>query len=241
MRINHNIPALNTYRQLNSVTQAQSRSMEKLSSGLRINRAADDAAGLSISEKMKAQIRGLNQADRNILDGVSMVQVADGGLAEIHEMLQRMRELSVQAANGTLTDGDRINIQREIDHLKMGINDIVDQTTYNNIHLLNGAKPSTYTIGSGGSSYRYEHVLYLPPVDDHGLFQFRTKEGYPTTELDNNETLVYGKGQTSCPSVRIGGQSYVFHGPSPNVSIVESMTETNGVYNINLYCERHRH
>ena len=120
MRINHNIPALNTYRQLNSVTQAQSRSMEKLSSGLRINRAADDAAGLSISEKNESPNTWLNQADRNILDGVSMVQVADGGLADIHEMLQRMRELSVQAANGTLTDGDRINIQREIHGFKNG-------------------------------------------------------------------------------------------------------------------------
>ena len=115
MRINHNIPALNTYRHLNSVTLAQLKSIEKLSSGLRINRAADDAAGLAISEKIRSQIRGLKTAERNILDGVSLIQTAEAGLSNIHHMLQRARELTIQAANGTMTVYDRKAIQKEID------------------------------------------------------------------------------------------------------------------------------
>ncbi|WP_044893078.1 flagellin [Bacillus alveayuensis] len=136
MRINHNIPALNAYHHLNRSTMGTSKVIEKLSSGLRINRAADDAAGLAISEKMKSQIRGLEQADRNILDGISLVQTAEGGLSSIHDMLQRMRELSVQAANDTLTPEDRQAIQREIEQIKQGINDIANYTDFNNIKVL---------------------------------------------------------------------------------------------------------
>ena len=118
MIINHNIAALNTYRMLNNTNTSLGKSMEKLSSGLRINRAGDDAAGLSISEKMRAQIRGLEQAKRNAQDGISLVQTAEGAAQEIHEMLQRGRELSVQAANGTYTDADRKKINAEIEQLK---------------------------------------------------------------------------------------------------------------------------
>jgi flagellin len=121
MRINHNILAINAYNQLSKNSVTTSKTMEKLASGLRINRASDDAAGLGISEKMKAQVRGLSQADRNVLDGVSMVQVADGGLNAIHGMLQRMRELAVQASNDTLTDSDRKQIQQEVTETKRGI------------------------------------------------------------------------------------------------------------------------
>ena len=106
MIINHNIAALNTYRQLTINNTATGKSLEKLSSGYRINRAGDDAAGLAISEKMRSQIRGLNQATRNAQDGISLIQTAEGALAETHSMLQRMRELAVQAANGTNTDAD---------------------------------------------------------------------------------------------------------------------------------------
>ncbi|HBY21398.1 MAG TPA: flagellin, partial [Clostridiales bacterium] len=118
MRINHNLMALNTYNNLSATGASQAKSMEKLSSGLRINRAGDDAAGLAISEKMRAQIRGLGQASRNAQDGISLLQTAEGALNETHSILQRMRELAVQSANGTMTDADRVNIQSEVSQLK---------------------------------------------------------------------------------------------------------------------------
>ncbi|MGD6817072.1 flagellin [Metabacillus sp. 113a] len=139
MRINHNIAALNTYRQLGSATNAQSKSMEKLSSGLRINRAGDDAAGLSISEKMRGQIRGLEQSSRNAQDGISLIQTAEGALNESHAMLQRMRELAVQASNDTNTTDDRGAIQKEADQLAKDINRIAKDTQFNGQSLLTGA------------------------------------------------------------------------------------------------------
>ena len=114
MRINHNITALNTYRQLTINNTAANKSLEKLSSGYRINRAGDDAAGLAISEKMRGQIRGLNQAERNAQDAISLIQTAEGALNETHSILQRMRELAVQAASDTNTDDDRGELQEEI-------------------------------------------------------------------------------------------------------------------------------
>lgn len=138
MRINHNIAALNTYRQLNSANGAQGKSMEKLSSGLRINRAGDDAAGLAISEKMRGQIRGLDQASKNSQDAISMIQTAEGALNETHSILQRMRELAVQSSNDTNTSEDRSNIQDEINQLGEEIQRIGEQTEFNTKKLLNG-------------------------------------------------------------------------------------------------------
>ncbi|MFD0824985.1 flagellin N-terminal helical domain-containing protein [Neobacillus sp. M.A.Huq-85] len=138
MIINHNITALNTYRQLNTNSNAQAKSMAKLSSGLRINSAADDAAGLSISEKMKGQIRGLDQASRNAQDGISLVSTAEGALNETHDILQRMRELSTQASNGTATDSDRGAMQDEFNQLTSEINRIGNTTEFNTQKLLNG-------------------------------------------------------------------------------------------------------
>ncbi|MBD8071400.1 flagellin [Bacillus sp. PS06] len=138
MRINHNIAALNTHRQLNSASNAQSKSMEKLSSGLRINRAGDDAAGLAISEKMRGQIRGLDQASKNSQDGISMIQTAEGALNETHDILQRMRELATQAANDTNVGVDREEIQKEINQLSSEINRIGNTTEFNTQGLLKG-------------------------------------------------------------------------------------------------------
>ncbi|WP_027955053.1 flagellin [Halobacillus kuroshimensis] len=138
MRINHNIAALNTYRQLGSANNAQSNSMEKLSSGLRINNASDDAAGLAISEKMRGQIRGLDQASKNSQDAVSMIQTAEGALNETHDILQRMRELSVQGANDTNVTEDRAAIQEELNELKNEIDRIGDTTEFNTQKLLKG-------------------------------------------------------------------------------------------------------
>src|SRR5690606_20828963 len=117
MIINHNITALNTHRQMGAATNAQASSMEKLSSGLRINSAKDDAAGLSISEKMRGQIRGLEQGSRNAQDGISLMQTAEGALNETHSMLQRIRELTIQAENGTNTADDKEVLQKEITEL----------------------------------------------------------------------------------------------------------------------------
>jgi flagellin len=138
MRINHNIAALNTYRQLTIGQNAAAKNMEKLSSGLRINRAGDDAAGLSISEKMRGQIRGLEQASRNAQDGISLIQTAEGALNETHAILQRMRELAVQAANDTNTTEDRQAIQDEADQLAKDLNRIANNTEFNTQKLLNG-------------------------------------------------------------------------------------------------------
>jgi flagellin len=138
MRINHNIASLNTYRQLSSNTALSNKSLERLSSGLRINRAGDDAAGLAISEKMRGQIRGLEQASRNAQDGISMIQTAEGALTETHAILQRMRELAVQSANDTNTETDRAEIQKEIDQLAIEITRIANNTEFNTQNLLNG-------------------------------------------------------------------------------------------------------
>ena len=163
MRINHNIAALNTYRQLNSASTAQSKSMEKLSSGLRINNAADDAAGLAISEKMRGQIRGLDMASKNAQDATSLIQTAEGALNETESILQRMRELAVQSSNDTNTDSDRAEIQKEIDQLKDEVNRISTDTEFNTKKLLNGSVGNTATVDSN------KHVLKNVEVADSNL------------------------------------------------------------------------
>ncbi|MBN9655906.1 flagellin [Halobacillus sp. GSS1] len=163
MRINHNIAALNTYRQLGSANQANSNSMEKLSSGLRINGASDDAAGLAISEKMRGQIRGLEQAQTNAQDGISLIQTAEGAMNETHSILQRMRELAVQSSNDTATDADRGEIQKEITQLKDEIDRISNDTEFNNKKLLNGS------VGNSGTVTTDSHVLGSVEVVDSEL------------------------------------------------------------------------
>ncbi len=138
MRINQNISAMNAYRNMVGTENRLNKSLERLSSGLRINRAADDAAGLAISEKMRGQIQGLNQAMRNAQDGISLIQTAEGALNETHSILQRMRELSVQAANDTLTASDRMEIQEEIDQLTAEIDRVANTTEFNTKKLLDG-------------------------------------------------------------------------------------------------------
>ena len=140
MRIQHNIAALNSYKNLTSNNGSVSKNLEKLSSGYRINRAGDDAAGLAISEKMRAQITGLETATKNANDGISLVQTAEGALTEVHSMLNRMVELAEQSANGTYQDAvDRDNIQKEMDSLTKEIDRISSGTNFNGINLLDGA------------------------------------------------------------------------------------------------------
>ena len=151
MVISHNLLAMNAQRQFNITGTQKKKSTEKLASGYKINRAADDAAGLAISEKMRRQIRGLDQGARNTQDGISLLQVADGALSEVHDMLHRMNELSIQAANGTNTDSDREAIQQEISQIKSEIDRISDTTEFNTRKL--------FKDDGSGSAGSYSYII----------------------------------------------------------------------------------
>ncbi len=148
LRIQTNVEAANAHRYLTQTSDMLSKSMEKLSSGYRINRAADDAAGLAISEKLKAQIGGLDQAQRNAQDAVSLVQTAEGAMAEVHSMLQRVRDLAVQFNNGTLSSTDKASITAEVAQLCAEISTIGANTTFNGIALLTGTTSITFQVGA---------------------------------------------------------------------------------------------
>ena len=196
MRIQHNITALSAYRNLTNNNSAVAKNLEKLSSGYRINRAGDDAAGLAISEKMRAQITGLKTAQKNANDGISLVQTAEGALTEVHSMLNRMVELANQSANGTYQDEDRANLQSEVDALKDEIDRIANGTNFNGINLLDGSLsstggtknvtingvPSTKSLGCKGS---YEaNAAYST-----GTFDFKSGDTFEyTVSLENGES-----------------------------------------------------
>lgn len=162
MRINHNIAALNTYRQLSINNTNSSKAIEKLSSGLRINRAGDDAAGLAISEKMRGQIRGLDQASRNSQDAISMIQTAEGGLNETHAILQRMRVLAVQSSNDTNTVDDRAEIQKEVTDLIAELDNIATTTQFNTQNLLDatGGTAGVFTFQIGANTTQTLNVTF---------------------------------------------------------------------------------
>ncbi len=152
MVVQHNLTAMNSNRMLGVTTKTQAKSTEKLSSGYKINRAADDAAGLAISEKMRRQVRGLTQASLNAQDGVSLVQTAEGALNEVHDMLQRINELAVKAANGTMTDEDRGFINSEVTALKSEINRVAGATKFNEQSILNTSSSLSIFVGAEASS-----------------------------------------------------------------------------------------
>ncbi|WP_297199551.1 flagellin [Thermanaeromonas sp.] len=170
MRINHNISALNTYRQLSINNMMAAKSLEKLSSGLRINRAGDDAAGLAISEKMRSQIRGLEQAIRNAQDGISLIQTAEGALNETHSILQRMRELAVQASSDTNTDSDRAAIQAEINQLKDELTRIANNTEFNQKKLLNGELARAAAVSGANGDLASATITVNPGSTDIGSY-----------------------------------------------------------------------
>ena len=156
LRIYNNVEAQMAHRQLSLTNNQLSKTMERLSSGLRINRAADDAAGLAVSEEMRSQIRGMNVASRNAQDGVSMVQVADGALGGVNDMLQRIRDLSVQAANGTLTDQQRSNLDQEVQSIVAEMARVASDTEFNGVKILSGsvataANAVTLQVGANGA------------------------------------------------------------------------------------------
>ena len=188
MVVQHNMSAMNANRMLSGVASAQSKSTEKLSSGYRINRAADDAAGLSISEKMRSQIRGLNKASDNAQDGISLIQTAEGALNESHSILQRMRELSVQASNGTETDDDREAVQNEIEQLQSELTRISDTTEFNTMKLLDGSQ----------SGNKVEVSVSKSAATD------ATKKNDATAQVNTSDTVtVVGEDKDSTLSVTV--------------------------------------
>ncbi|WP_404284836.1 flagellin Hag [Exiguobacterium aurantiacum] len=181
MIINHNLNAMNAHRNMSINTGNAGKAMEKLSSGLRINRAGDDAAGLSISEKMRGQIRGLDQASRNAQDGISLIQTAEGALNETHEILQRMRELTVQAGNeGTNDDDDLSAIEAEVKELQTELDGIADRTEFNGKKLLNGNFDHTLQIGANSGQ---QHTLVIEAGVGSGKSFAATGLGVDATAL----------------------------------------------------------
>lgn len=223
MIINHNIAALNTSRSLNSASGAQSKSMEKLSSGLRINRAGDDAAGLAISEKMRGQIRGLDQASRNAQDGISLIQTAEGALSETHDILQRIRELAVQSSSDTNTDADRSELQKEVDQLSQEITRIANDTEFNTKSLLNGAvsdngtSKATFQIGANQGQ---NMTLSIGAMDAKSLGVAVDATTFEGTGADQIKSATFAD--------KVG--SAIVDGATIDVTFTAGTTKTAGVY-----------
>ena len=195
LRIQNNVEAFNAHRQLTGTAAKAAKSMEKLSSGYRINRAADDAAGLAISEKMRAQIGGLAQAQRNAQDGVSLVQTAEGALTEVHSMLQRVRDLKVQYENGTLDDDDKSAIVAEVKQLASEISDISEKTEFNGITLLDGAGGSggtiSFQVGANGSETIEVTTKDVAGVSGTGdIDGVSDTSGWEAIDLDDIDTAI---------------------------------------------------
>ena len=233
MVVQHNLAAMNTNRMLGISTKIQAGKTEKLSSGYRINRSADDAAGLAISEKMRRQIRGLTQASINCQDGISMVQIADGALAEVHEMLDRCTELSVKAATGTLTNSDRSYIQSEIDQIKSEIDAISDRTTFNEIQILKGQDvESTQTTGGAAT------VGGLPSWVDGGS-SFAAGQMVDTVSPSNPKTY----GSLTATDPRVGAVidfTALDADPSQFATRLAELGKSNSGFNSTCYtCDDH--
>lgn len=191
MIINHNIAALNTYRQLTLNNMNSAKSLEKLSSGLRINRAGDDAAGLAISEKMRGQIRGLDMAAKNAQDGISLIQTAEGALNETHAILQRMRELAVQATSDSNTEADRQELQKEMDQLIGEIDRIANTTEFNTQKLLNGDKKGVYEISAAVAFDNNDDVFTAVAAVSSGTYANETINVKVTNYSSGNYTLTW--------------------------------------------------
>jgi flagellin len=221
LRIQSNVEALGAHRNLNDTSSKIAKSMERLSSGYRINRAADDAAGLAISERMRSQVRGLNQAGRNIQDGVSLVQTAEGNLDEVHSMLQRVRELAVQYKNGTLSDSDKAALQTEVNQLASEIERIGTSAKFNGVTLLaddselvsfqvgvdDGDEISVSTISLGsvvGAFTDLSDAAAISTIDDaiSGVSEARATFGAVQNRLEHalTSTQVYAENLTAAES-----------------------------------------
>ena len=226
MRINTNVAALNSYNQLQGTNNAMNKSLERLSSGKRINRASDDAAGLAISEKMNSQVKGLSQAQRNAQDGISMIQTAEGALKESHSILQRMRELSVQAANDSNTAGDREEIQKEITQLTGELDRIADTTEFNTKNLLDGSqadKSSSADLDTSGFTNVSATLNGNVAVD--GKYVVNGSAGGTIEIYDGDNTSTLLAANTSGTTVDYNGISFEI---SAGVAAAETGSATQG-------------
>ena len=202
MVVQHNLTAMNSNRMLGITTKTQAKATEKLSSGYKINRAADDAAGLAISEKMRKQIRGLTQASANAQDGISAVQTAEGALTEVHDMLQRMNELAVKAANGTMSESDRNAIQNEVDQLVTEIDRVATTTKFNETYLLKGSKNGVAGSLTYATAKTYTANNTLAGLSASGTVSVKVDTTAAGTTVDTNTTY-------SGKNVTVGKTSYV--------------------------------
>lgn len=233
MRINNNIQALNAYRNLYQNQFNTSKNLERLSSGLRINRAADDAAGLAISEKMRSQIRGLKQAERNSLDGVSLMQVAEGAMTEVHSMLQRMRELAVQAANDTNTTSDREHVQKEIDQLRLEIDSIAAKTEFNTRKLLDGssAVDTQYITGEMTKT----NIKNVPVVTDPSMATGRYQIDIISAPTIENKLNQPGAGVSDKDVIKIAANTTMLGTNGANVSKITPVENSvEGSYELDI-------
>jgi len=223
MRINTNVAALNSYNQLKNTQNNLSKSLSRLSSGKRINGAADDAAGLAISEKMKSQTRGLAQAQRNAQDGISMIQTAEGALKESHSILQRMRELAVQSSNDTNTDADRAEIQKEVEQLTTELDRIGNTTEFNTKKLVNGGASIDATVGSNLSGVSVVGGTGATKAGSSITITDATKATAATT-ASTGSTMVAGV-LSQDSSVTINGTSFDFTTGATSEDVVETIND----------------
>ena len=233
MVVQHNLQAMNANRMLNITTGAQSKSTEKLSSGYKINRAADDAAGLTISEKMRKQIRGLDQASTNAQDGVSSVQTAEGALTEVHSMLQRMNELAVQASNGTNAESDRQAIQDEIDQLTTEIDRVSETTKFNETYLLKGDNASTKNVYMKGHDAGLKGTLtdsaksatfVMDELKAGDKVTIAGKEYSIGSTAADAKALIADPGNGKSSTVKIDGTEYTLDHTGANLAIKKDGT-----------------
>ncbi len=227
MRINHNIAALNTYRQLTINTGNTQKSLEKLSSGLRINRAGDDAAGLAISEKMRGQIRGLDQANRNAQDGISLIQTAEGALNETHSILQRVRELAVQSANDTNTAADRTAIQSEVTQLTSEIDRIGTTTNFNSKNLLDGGSAVAGTVS--GVSAASISILGGTADTQVGSLATITAATVATADNSTSTAATFGTGinLTQASAMTVNGVTFSFTTADNGQAVLDKINNAN--------------
>lgn len=216
MRINHNISALSTNNSLNKANNKMEKALERLSTGYRINKAADDVAGMAISTKMKTQIAALDQASRNSADGVSVIQTAEGALNEVHSILQRMRELSVQAANGSLTASDRSTLQDEINQLNQEIDRISNTTEFNTKSLLDGSQDRKVLVNN-----KAVDILYVSDEVETKEYSFKVDTVPTKTTATGGNTVQAGP----CPggAVTINGETVYFSAGASMDAVVEGL------------------
>lgn len=240
MRIYHNMEALNAWRTLSNVKGSMGKTLEKLSSGLRINRAADDAAGLAISEKMRNQIKGLETAIRNAQDAVSMIQTAEGGLDEVHSILKRMRELSVQSTTDSNTDADRTQLQNEFSELRDEIDRIAKTTQFNTKNLLDGSiretrKQDAKLVAPGTAHFEIDTsvssngLLHTITKDANVIIEVGQFQGAATSGIDVKITIVTAGGTNSVTTLASNGSAIVGVGGGS----IGIKWDTNQIANIN--------